>query len=172
MRKIILGLFLIAAVAVSYWQWDRVRAKNLREQLDNQILLYWEAVIAHDLPTMYQLEAGRLTDGLQPDQFYDRQRAKAVEIVGYSVQSLAVDKDRAKVTLEILKTFPALFGKSYTSVVTDGWILLDGQWLHDTPKPPKLPEAKSQPDAAPNPMTAPPEVSPGNQPEPKAAEPI
>ncbi len=170
MKKLIIGVIALAALAGGGWQWRDYQAKRLRLELEQQVTRYWDAVIANDHWTVYQLEAGRQSGELTPDAFYDAQVSRAVEIVGYSVENIDQQGDRAKVQLDILKTFAALRGANYAGGINDAWIRIDNQWLHDTPK--ASGSGDKEAISAGEKRVAPiPQVAPGENPATPAAQP-
>lgn len=170
MKKLIVGVLALAALAGGGWQWRVYQAKRLRLALEQQVTRYWDAVIANDQWTVYQLEAGRQSGELAPDAFYDAQLSRAVEVVGYSIESIEQQGDSAKVQLDILKTFSALRGANYQGRLNDAWILIDDQWWHDTPESTGSGEKEAMP--ADQKRVAPiPQVTPGESPATPAAQP-
>jgi len=153
MNKLILAIFGIVLMAGGGWQWREYQEKQLRSELEQKVSRYWDAVISNDQLTIYGMEAGKKSGELSPDAFYDRQMAKSVEIVGYSVEEIDIQGEYAKAKIDVLKTFAALRGVSYKGGVSDAWILIDNEWFHDTPLGKSIsPEEKFEKKSAPIPQ--------------------
>lgn len=109
------------------------------EPLEQRVQRYWLARSINDLPTIYNLESAAQPGGwLTPDQY--------PQISGLSVRDVRIVETKVEGERALVK----LEGKVEVGTLgwmpqplTEEWILMDGEWYHQTPKPPA--EAKKAP---------------------------
>lgn len=109
------------------------------EPLEQRVQRYWAARSANDLPTVYGLESAAQPDGwLTPDQY---QQISGLPIREVRIMETKVESERASVKLAGKVEVGALGWMPQP--LTDEWVLIDGEWYHQTRKPPA--EAKKIP---------------------------
>ncbi len=109
------------------------------EPLEQRVQRYWAARSANDLPTVYSLESAALPDGwLTPDQY---QQVSGLPVREVRIVETKVEGERALVKLEGKVEVGALGW--VPQPLADEWVLIDGEWYHQTSKPPA--EAKKAP---------------------------
>ena len=101
------------------------------EPLEQRVQRYWEARVANDLHTVYRLESGALPGGgLTPDQY---RRLGGLPVREVEVVETKVEGDQAKVKVKGQVGVGSLGWMP--QVLTQQWVLIDGEWYHQTANP-------------------------------------
>lgn len=100
--------------------------KSLRERVER----YWEARQSRDVRTLYELESAS-----RPGGWLKLEHAMALQ--GLPVRKVKIDEVRIEGEKGITRVSgEAMIGTiGWTQqTITDPWVLLDGQWYHETPR--------------------------------------
>ncbi len=117
------GLFVIMTCSAATA--EPVDAKTVLEQ---RVVKYWSARQANDFRTVYELESGSLPNGgLTPDK---AMAVSGLRVKNVKIEAITVDGDRAKVRLNGNVLVGAMGWVPQT--LEDNWVLIDGQWYHET----------------------------------------
>lgn len=131
-----IGLAALLAVGAIY-QWKKNDAVRSREQLEQRVSEYYEALRVNDFQTIYALESGSVNGSLTPDQAY-KGNPTGVRILSYKSEITELDGDFAKVKISTKITFPEINGKEIVGgESSEAWVRIKGSWYHDTPVKPQ-----------------------------------
>lgn len=101
------------------------------EPLEHRVQRYWTARSVNDLQTVYSLEAAARPGGwLTPDQY---RQIGGLPVREVQILETKVEGERASVKLQG-KIEVGSFGWTQQTL-TEEWVLIDGEWYHQTPKP-------------------------------------
>lgn len=125
---IFLALSLICSGCLALEQVAESKPVDAKVLLEQRVTQYWLARQSRDVRTLYDMESGSLPGkGLTPD--------KAMDLAGLRVKNvktevLSVEGDRAKIRVN----GDVLVGTLgwVPQILEEQWILIDGQWYHET----------------------------------------
>ncbi len=101
------------------------------ESLEHRVQRYWTARSVNDFQTVYSLEAAARPGGwLTPDQY---RQLGGLPVREVQILETTVEGERASVKLQG-KIEVGAFGWTQQTL-TEEWVLIDGEWYHQTPKP-------------------------------------
>ena len=101
------------------------------ESLEQRVQRYWTARVANDLHTVYSLESAALPGGwLTPDQY---RRLGGLPVREVEVVETKIESDQAQVKVKGQVGVGSLGWMP--QVLTQQWVLIDGEWYHQTAKP-------------------------------------
>ena len=101
------------------------------ERLEHRVQRYWTARSVNDLQTVYSLEAAAQPGGwLTPDQY---RQIGGLPVREVQTLEIKVEGERASVKLQG-KIEVGAFGWTQQTL-TEEWVLIDGEWYHQTLKP-------------------------------------
>lgn len=121
-------VLLICFGPVSAQEKPEVSAEQVLTERAHQ---YWEAIKLNDLSTAYRLESGSLNGALTASAF--RQGlARAAPLIDYQINGVRIDGSGAQVDIRVRYKLPQL-RDPVTWNRSNPWVLIDGQWYHQTP---------------------------------------
>ena len=128
-------LVVIAVVAIGGYYLKEWHQENLRKSLPERISQYWNAKKVNDIRTIYEMESAKLDGTMTPSQanYYN---SGNVYVNSFEVEDIQYQDDSAVVTINRQLTFDDLGGKEFPSRAQDRWILIEGQWYHDSSSAP------------------------------------
>ncbi len=108
-----------------------VDSQAAEQALRERVQVYWQAKRIHDEVTVYRMEAKSLSKESYTPQVHYRSRANKLRILGFSINDIQIDDDKAMVSLEVAHGL-VFFGKTQPvkKQISDSWTLIDGQWYH------------------------------------------
>ena len=108
-------------------------AKTPEQALSERAHAYWEAGKLRDFATVYRLESDALDGKLRPDQAQPPQS----RLLSYEFKHIQIHDKEAEIEVAEKFSLPQLH-QPFTSFTVDHWILIDGQWYHQTSTAPLL----------------------------------
>jgi len=130
MRYAIRVLMLILGSLVLVGSWAATDSEEMKKALEQRVTKYWEARQVRDFRTVYEMESASRPGGwLTPD--------KAAAVIGMpvknvKVEEVAVDGERATVRVNGEVLVGAQMGGWWKQTLKDTWVLIEGQWYHET----------------------------------------
>ncbi len=106
-------------------------AKTPEQALAERARTYWDAAKVRDLSTLYRLEADALEGKLTPDAFSQRMSSPS-QLISYEFKQIQIHGKEAEIEVATKFAIPKLH-QPFTDTTKDHWILIDGQWYHQTP---------------------------------------
>jgi len=101
------------------------------EPLEHRVQRYWTARSVNDLQTVYSLEAAARPGGwLTPDRY---RQIGGLPVRKVQILETKVEGERASIKLQG-EIEVGSFGWTQQTL-TEEWVLIDGEWYHQTPKP-------------------------------------
>lgn len=101
------------------------------ESLEERVQRYWTARSANDLQTVYNLESGSLPGGgLTPDQY---RKLGGLPIRNVEILETRVDGVQAEIKIKGQVAVGSMGWMPQT--LRQKWVLINGEWYHQTPKP-------------------------------------
>jgi len=100
------------------------------ESLEQRVQRYWTARSINDVHTVYSLESAARPGGwLTPDKY---QQLGGLPVREIKVVETKVEGDKATVTLQGQVAVGTLGWMPQT--LTEEWVLIEGEWYHQTPQ--------------------------------------
>ncbi|NBY21683.1 MAG: hypothetical protein EBQ73_02185 [Gammaproteobacteria bacterium] len=128
-------LVVIAVVTISGYFLNVWHQGNVRKNLVERINQYWVAKQVNDVRTIYEMESAKL-DGTMTPSDANYYNSGNVYVNSFEVEDIQYQDDSAIVTINRQLTFDDLQGKEFSNRGEDRWILIEGQWYHDSSKAP------------------------------------
>lgn len=101
------------------------------EPLEQRVQRYWAARVANDIQTVYSLESAALPGGwLTPDQY---KSVGGLPVREVKVLETKIEGDEATAKIQGQVAVGALGWMLQT--LEEKWVLVNGEWYHQTPKP-------------------------------------